>query len=141
MKGFGNERDWNVLMGELSALMFAVAAKKDKLQELFNKLYDPQSGKLKMIEWPRRLRSLGRMIKSLAKGEYKNVSPLFWINMSVSITYLSSHLKGINRKRILSLGILEDVAVIAFMLDAIGEEIRRFEMWEVDQHVRNIELT
>ena len=141
-KGFGKGLNWDELLAEGSALALALAAKKDKIAELLGKLYDNQTGKLKVVEWPRRLRSLGRMIKAFTKGDYKNISPFFWVNMSVSFTYLSSNFKNTStRNKLINLGILEDLTVIAFMLETLGGEIRKFEMWEVDQHVKSIELT
>jgi len=123
----------------LAELGIAIAINKPRIQTFINKVVDFESKQLRIQSWKGKLRSLVRMAKAIVNGLYKLVSPWLFIHTFIGLGYLFTNADLIPDK-FYKLGLLDDVAVIIWIVQTYSNEIEKFELWEVDQQVQNIQL-
>lgn len=123
----------------LAELGLAFAINRPRIQTFINKAIDFESKQLRIQSWKGKFRSLGRMAKAVINGQYKFISPWLFVHTLVGIAYVLTNADLIPDK-LYKLGLLDDFAVIIWVVQTYSKEIERFEMWEVDQQVQNIQL-
>ena len=67
-----------------------------------------------------------------ARGDYRDVSPKALVMVTAAVLYFLAPLDWVP-DFILGLGLLDDVAVIGYVLGAVREEIAAFERWRGEQ--------
>lgn len=97
--------------GRLPALIFAVARK------------GPQLGKLKDD-----IRLLQALCLAWWRGEYRAISPKAMVTVVAGLLYFVSPLDAIP-DWLLGVGLLDDIAVLAWVLKAVGDEMAAFRAW------------
>ena len=88
-KGFGRKRQKSCLQQSIDFGFFLYNQKESfmgKAHEVISKVYG-EGETLSLEEIKDKVLSLGRMIKAVFEGEYKNVSPVFLIKIGFAIAY------------------------------------------------------
>ncbi|MDH0301189.1 MULTISPECIES: YkvA family protein [unclassified Pseudomonas] len=101
--------------GRLPALLFAVARKGPKLGQLREDLRLMQA--LCLAWW---------------RGEYRAVSPKALITIVAGLLYFVSPLDAIP-DWLLGVGLLDDIAVLGWVLKTVADELARFKAWRASQ--------
>lgn len=103
---------------------------KDKTQDLLNsaiKKANRKKGSLSEV-WDK-LQLLFKMLKAWIKGEYKDVSKRSIITIIAGILYFVTPIDLIP-DFIAGLGIIDDAAVIGFILKQISNDLEKFKIWK-----------
>ncbi len=103
---------------------------KDKTQGLLNramKKANKKKGSLSEV-WDK-LQLLFKMLKAWIKGEYKEVSKRSIITIIAGILYFVTPI-DIIPDFIAGLGIVDDAAVIGFILKQISNDLEKFRVWK-----------
>lgn len=77
-----------------------------------------------------------RLIKSYAAGEWRDISLESFMLIVASIIYFVMPIDGIP-DFILSLGYLDDAALLAWTFRSVADDIERFRQWEAIQRQHN----
>lgn len=77
-----------------------------------------------------------RLIKAYAAGEWRDISLESFMLIVASIIYLVMPLDGIP-DFLLSLGYLDDVALLAWTFRSVADDLERFRLWEAEQRQQN----
>ncbi|MCX5508596.1 MULTISPECIES: YkvA family protein [Pseudomonas] len=101
--------------GRLPALLFAVARKGPKLGQLREDLRLMQA--LCLAWW---------------RGEYRAVSPKALVTIVAGLLYFVSPLDAIP-DWLLGVGLLDDIAVLGWVLKTVADELGRFKDWRDSQ--------
>ncbi|MBF8795319.1 YkvA family protein [Pseudomonas sp. NY15372] len=101
--------------GRLPALLFAVARKGPKLGKLREDVHLLQG--LCLAWW---------------RGEYRAISPKALVTVVAGLLYFVSPLDAIP-DWLLGVGFLDDIAVLGWVLKAVGDELSRFKAWRDSQ--------
>ncbi|AIN56891.1 MULTISPECIES: YkvA family protein [Pseudomonas] len=101
--------------GRLPALLFAVARKGPKLGQLREDLRLMQA--LCLAWW---------------RGEYRAVSPKALVTIVAGLLYFVSPLDAIP-DWLLGVGLLDDIAVLGWVLKTVADELGRFKAWRDSQ--------
>ncbi|QXI39726.1 YkvA family protein [Pseudomonas xantholysinigenes] len=101
--------------GRLPALLFAVARKGPKLGQLREDLGLMQA--LCLAWW---------------RGEYRAVSPKALVTIVAGLLYFVSPLDAIP-DWLLGVGLLDDIAVLGWVLKTVADELARFKAWRASQ--------
>ncbi len=72
------------------------------------------------------------LLGAWARGDYRDVSPKALVMVTAAVLYFLAPLDWVP-DFILGLGLLDDVAVIGYVLGAVREEIAAFERWRGEQ--------
>lgn len=102
----------------------------DKTQDLLNsaiKKANQKKGSLSEV-WDK-LQLLFKMLKAWIKGEYKDISKRSMITIIAGILYFVSPIDLIP-DFIAGLGIVDDAAVIGFILKQISSDLEKFKIWK-----------
>src|SRR5690606_38465547 len=77
------------------------------------------------------LLTLFRLVKAYARGDYRNIS---WSNLVLVVSAIIYFVTPIDLVPdfILALGYLDDAAILAWTIKALGEEVREFSRWEAN---------
>ena len=102
----------------------------DKTQDLLNsaiKKANRKKGSLSEV-WDK-LQLLFKMLKAWIKGEYKEISKRSMITIIAGILYFVTPIDLIP-DFIAGLGIVDDAAVIGFILKQISGDLEKFKIWK-----------
>jgi uncharacterized membrane protein YkvA (DUF1232 family) len=123
----------------LAELGIAFATNRGRIDGLFSKVFDPENNQFRFESLKGKFRSFIRMMKMYFKGQYKELSPWLFIHTAVGLIYLFTNIDLIPDK-LYKLGMLDDVAVLLWVLNTYSKEIDKFELWEADHQIQSIEL-
>lgn len=105
----------------------------DKTQKVVSKVYG-ENQELTLDDAKEKLFTLGRLVKSVGKGEYTNVSPMFFVKAGFAIAYLRYGNDFLPDDGTF-IGVADDIAVISWALKALADEINKYEVWEKNSPV------
>ncbi|MDH0647587.1 YkvA family protein [Pseudomonas sp. GD03858] len=108
--------------GRLPALLFAVARKGPKLGQLRDDLRLMQA--LCLAWW---------------RGEYRAVSPKALVTIVAGLLYFVSPLDAIP-DWLLGVGLLDDIAVLGWVLKTVADELARFKAWRASQAPERLQV-
>ena len=93
-------------------------------------VYDKEGKKIRFDKIKNNVKLFGRMLKAFYKGEYKHLSPKVFINTLIAILYFISGIDLIP-DNIPVVGMLDDIAVIVWMIKTYAEEMEKYESEEL----------
>ena len=101
------------------------------VNEAINKIGTLNKGPI--IEAKESMFALFRLLKAYAKGEYREVS---WSNLVLVISALMYVVMPVDLipDLITGLGYLDDAAIITWTINAMGQELDKFKIWENGHH-------
>lgn len=111
----------------------SIAGKKNKLFRLISsaalKLRENSEKNGGGLNLQKNAALLLRMLIAFYKGDYRSISKATIFKIVIALVYLVSVIDFIP-DFIFGIGLLDDAAVIVWIMDAIHEELLRFEKWE-----------
>jgi uncharacterized membrane protein YkvA (DUF1232 family) len=132
-------KDIKPLLKKGTAIGFALLSRRDKIDHLLSKVYDKANSRFKIEEIQNDAKLFGRMVKAYFNGEYKDLSPWIFINTFAGLSYLVFNADIIPDK-IKNLGFVDDLVVLLWVLNSYSEEISKFEIWEANQKVQDLDI-
>ncbi|MFT4734884.1 MAG: uncharacterized membrane protein YkvA (DUF1232 family) [Algoriphagus sp.] len=79
--------------------------------------------------------TIGSLLKSYASGEYRDIEVKNLVLLIASLVYFLSPIDLIP-DFLPFLGYADDIALLTYILNGMGDEIEKFELWEMNKHVR-----
>lgn len=122
-----------------AAIGAALLSKKDLIVGVFDKLYTKEGKSFDFSKISNRFMLFGRMMKAYFKGEYKDVSPMLFISTVAGVLYLVADVDLIPDSIPIA-GAIDDISVIVWVLNVYGEEIKKYDLWEAQNVVKDISL-
>jgi uncharacterized membrane protein YkvA (DUF1232 family) len=99
-----------------------------------NKVASDASGRL--LEIKESISTAFRLIKSYAAGEWRDISVESFMLIVTSIIYLVMPIDAIP-DFLLSLGFLDDAALLVWTFRSVADDFERFRLWEAEQRQKN----
>jgi uncharacterized membrane protein YkvA (DUF1232 family) len=78
--------------------------------------------------------TLGKLLKAYASGEYRDIELKNLVIMIASLVYFLSPIDLVPDFLPL-LGYADDIALLTYVLRSVGEEVEKFELWEMNKDV------
>lgn len=105
------------------------------IKSAFNKANnDSGDGALSSIR--AKLTSIVSLVKNYASGEYRDISKGSIITVIAALIYFVSPIDFIP-DFIPMLGFADDLALLTFVLSKLGEELEKFQLWELNKDLNN----
>lgn len=122
-----------------AAIGFALLSKKDTLSGIFERVYDKENNTFRFKGVRQSFQLLGRMMKAFFKGEYKDISPWFFISTVAGIAYFETD-KDIIPDKIPIIGVADDVGMLMWVFNIYSKEIDKFDFWDAQRTIKDIQL-
>lgn len=123
--------DKSFIQKAISAGM-SLYANKDQYLNKYNSIMSNVNGvetQFNFDEVKEKFTLLGRMIKSVTKGEYRDVSPVFLLKAAFAASYLSLGKDFIPDNEGF-LGKVDDIAVLSWAISGLMDELNKYQSWE-----------
>ena len=118
------------------AMAVVLAARRKQITKLLNKTYDVLSDDHQREELSEevmtKVRTLVRMGKAYYSGEYVDVPWIVILKVVATVIYFSI-ITDLIPDYIPVIGFADDIAILAWVLKSVGDELERFEAWEAMQ--------
>ncbi len=101
----------------------------DKMKELAGEAFKKASVSAKLKDLLVQIRGMARMVKEVASGRYKDYSKGALTLIVASLVYLVCPVDAIPDV-IPVVGLVDDAAVLTFVLSKTDKELKRFLVWE-----------
>jgi uncharacterized membrane protein YkvA (DUF1232 family) len=113
--------------GKTSGLLSKASKKADSKKNALSEVWD-------------KLQLLFELIKAYTKGQYKDISAKTAVTVIAGILYFVSPLDLVP-DFLAGIGILDDAAIIGFIIKQITNELERFKLWKENQpdHIIDME--
>lgn len=105
------------------------------LKNAFNKANDGNEGGI-LGSIRAKLTSIVSLVKSYASGEYRDISRGSIITIVAALIYFVSPIDFIP-DFIPMLGFADDLALLTFVISKLGEELEKFQLWELNKDLNN----
>ena len=129
---------WDLLRDGI-AFGLTFFSNKNKMLRLFEKFYNQESKTFNFTQIKENFNLLRRMMKSYFKGNYKNVSPWLFVHTAIGLAYFTLDIDLIPNN-IPVLGVVDELAVLAWIVNSYADEIEKYKNWEAGQTISNIEI-
>jgi uncharacterized membrane protein YkvA (DUF1232 family) len=124
------------------ALAIVVSSQKNKALSFVNKADHKinRGGNTKIFEVIKdKINITFRMLKYYFKGEYKNISLNTLLKILAGIIYFV-FLIDLIPDFLPVVGLTDDVVVLTWVINSIGGELRKFEIWEAQKEIDKMDI-